>query len=129
GRFAVDGREQGLGARGRRLAECSVDSRNRRLDAVEEAELTRRRIDDGRETFVIGERRTWLDTQAPAVLRPLIAEADAREILIRLAEHRIEAAGVNLDVPVLVLSNAPDVQLERLPRLEARGDLLRKHLR
>src|SRR5439155_11604272 len=64
-----------------------------------------------------------------AVLRSLEREAEPREILIRIANHRIVAAGVDANRPVLVLAHAAHVQLERLPGPPSFRDLLRKHVR
>ena len=89
------------------------------------------RLDPSRhfETPVEGHRRPGLRDKPAAVLRTLEAEAEARQRLIRLAEHRIVCARVQPDVPVLVLARAAHVQFQRLPRVESGGDLLRKRCR
>ena len=43
------------------------------------------------EPLVVGNRRAGLRLKLPAVLRPLKAQAEAREGLVRLAEHRVVA--------------------------------------
>ena len=61
-----------------------------------------------------------------AVLRALIRESPPRDVLVRIAEYRIVRAGVDPDGPVLVFADASHVDLERLPRVQAFGNLVGK---
>ena len=118
-----------LGARRRRLAQRAIQTRNGRVDAVEERLLLRGRVDHRLQTLVVRHGRAGLRAEAAAVLRSLEAQAQARERLIRVAEHRVVLAGIHADRPVFALAHAAHVQLQRLPRPKTRGDLLREHLR
>jgi hypothetical protein len=54
--------------------------------------------------------------QTPGGLRALQAEPDAPQVLIGLAEDRIERAGIDAHVPRLVLAGAAEIELWHAPR-------------
>src|SRR6267142_3625134 len=100
-----------------------------RVDAVEEARLLRWRAHRRRKTLVVRVGRPRLRIVAAAVLRSLIAESDAREVRVRLAEPRTVHRRIDADRPVLVLANAAHVQLQRLPRPQSFFDLFGEDIR
>ena len=74
---------------------------------------------------VVAVVRSGRGREAAAHLRALEAEAEARDVVVGIAEHRIEFAGVHAHRPVLLGPHAADVNLLGRPRRQSVAKLFR----
>src|SRR5204862_5957496 len=86
-----------------------------RVDAVEKGAFSGWCLDLRCQTFEVCPGRTRHGVDAPAVLRPLKAQADTCEVGIGLAQPRTVGGRIDADGPVLVFAHAAHIQLGRLP--------------
>src|SRR4029453_18975012 len=101
--LTIDRRQRSLRTRRRRLAQGAIQARNGRVDAVEERVLFGRCLDDRLQALVVGHGWSRRRADATAVLRPLEAEAQPRERLIRVSKDRIVFPTIDTYRPVFVL--------------------------
>ena len=125
----IDGRQGLAGPVGLRLVQCGEETRQARVDAIEEAQLLWRCVDEALDPLVVSEDVAGSLPPATAHLGALKAQAEVGELLVRAAQPGTVLPGVRPERPVFVFPGATHVELEGLPRTQALFDLLRKGLR